>query len=66
MPGKAGTVVPNDELNSVGGQGDTNVSFTINAIDTQTGVQFLLENKRVITGVIQEAYQRRGSTGPLG
>ena len=66
MPGKAGTVVPNDELNSVGGQGDVNVSFTINAIDTKTGVEFLLQNKRVITGVIQEAYQRRGTSGPLG
>lgn len=66
MPGKAGTVVPNDELNSVGGQGDLNVSFTINAIDTRTGVEFLLQNKRVITGVIQEAYQRRGTSGPLG
>ena len=66
MPGKAGTVVSNEELNSMGGQGDLNVSFTINAIDTQTGVEFLLENKRVITGVIQEAYMRRGTSGPLG
>ena len=66
MPGKAGQVVSNEELNSMGGQGDLNVSFTINAIDTQTGVEFLLENKRVITGVIQEAYMRRGTSGPLG
>ena len=66
MPGKAGSVVTNEELNAMNGQGDLNVSFTINAIDTQTGVQFLLENKRVITGVIQEAYMRRGSSGPLG
>lgn len=66
MPGKAGTVVSNEELNTVGDQGDLNVSFTINAIDTQTGVEFLLENKRVITGVIQEAYMRRGTSGPLG
>ena len=66
MPGKAGTVVANEELNAMNGQGDLAVNFTINAIDTQTGVQFLLENKRVITGVIQEAYMRRGSSGPLG
>ena len=66
MPGKAGTVIANEELNAMGGQGDLNVSFTINAIDTQTGVEFLLENKRVITGVIQEAYMRRGTSGPLG
>lgn len=65
MPGKAGTVVPNEELNSNGG-GDLTVNFNLQAIDTQTGTQFLLENKRVITGVIQEAYRRRGSQGPLG
>jgi hypothetical protein len=65
-PDQSGTIVSNEELNSVGDQGDLNVSFTINAIDTQTGVQFLLENKRVITGVIQEAYMRRGTSGPLG
>lgn len=66
MPGKAGTVVSNEDLSAAGGKGDLNVNFTINAIDTQTGVEFLLENKRVITGVIQEAYMRRGSSGPLG
>lgn len=66
MPGKAGTVVANEELNSIGGSGDLSVNFTINAIDTRTGVEFLLQNKRVITGVIQEAYQRRGTQGPLG
>lgn len=65
MPGKAGNVVSNEDINSSGG-GDLNVNFTLNAVDTQTGVQFLLENKRVITGVIQEAYQRRGAQGPMG
>ncbi len=64
MPGQAGNVVPNDQLNNNGG--DLTVNFTLNAVDTQTGVQFLLENKRVITGVIQEAYQRRGAQGPIG
>lgn len=64
MPGQAGNVVPNDQLNS--GQDGLTVNFTLNAIDTQTGVQFLLENKRTITGVIQEAYQRRGAQGPIG
>ena len=66
VPNTSGTVVSNEEMNAQGGQGDLSVNFTINAIDTQTGVQFLLENKRVITGVIQEAYMRRGSSGPLG
>lgn len=66
LPGRAGTVIANEELNAMNGQGDLNVNFTINAIDTQSGVEFLIENKRVITGVIQEAYQRRGTSGPLG
>ena len=64
MPGQAGNVVANDSL---GGGGDNlQVNFTLNAVDTQTGVEFLLQNKRVITGVIQEAYQRRGAQGPIG
>lgn len=66
VPNTSGTVVSNEEMNAQGGQGDLNVNFTINAIDTQSGVEFLVENKRVITGVIQEAYMRRGSSGPLG
>lgn len=66
LPGRAGTVIANEELNAMNGQGDLSVNFTINAIDTQSGVEFLIENKRVITGVIQEAYQRRGTSGPLG
>lgn len=65
-PQSTGNITSNKELNAMGGQGDLAVNFTINAIDTQTGVEFLLENKRVITGVIQEAYMRRGSSGPLG
>ena len=65
-PNTSGNIISNEEMNAMGGQGDLAVNFTINAIDTQTGIQFLLENKRVITGVIQEAYMRRGTSGPLG
>ena len=48
------------------GNSKVNVNFTINAIDTQTGTEFLIQNKRVITGVVQEAFNRRASAGPLG
>ena len=58
-------VVANDKF-GMGGDAPLNVNFTINAVDTQTGVEFLLENKRVITSVVQEAYNRRGQQGPLG
>jgi hypothetical protein len=42
------------------------VNFNLTAVDTQTGVQFLLENKSTITGMIQSAYNQRGVRGPLG
>jgi len=42
------------------------VNFNLNAVDTQSGVEFLIDNKSVITNVIQEAYHTRGRSGPLG
>ncbi len=39
------------------------VNITIQAIDTQTGTEFLLKNKRQIEGIIQHAYNRRGKQG---
>jgi len=65
LPGRAGQVVPNTDLTGADA-GDLTINFNINAIDTQTGTEFIVENKRVITGVIQDAYRRRGSAGPLG
>jgi hypothetical protein len=41
------------------------VNFTINAIDTQTGVGFLLQNKPAIINMVSDAYNRRGRNGPL-
>ena len=66
LPGRSGQVVSNEQLNTMNGGGDLSVTFNINAIDTQTGTEFIVENKRVITGVIQDAYRRRGAQGPLG
>ena len=43
-----------------------NVNFTINAIDTRSGVEFLVQNKSTITGVVQQAFNQRGKAGPLG
>ena len=43
--------------------GSTQVVFNINAIDTQTGTQFLLDNKKQIEGIISNAYTRRGRQG---
>ena len=54
VPDTAGTIVPNHAL---GGQ---TVVFNLNSIDTQTGTQFLLDNKQQIIGMVQQAGHRRG------
>lgn len=41
------------------------VNFTLNALDTQSGTEFLIKNKAVISKVIEDAYNRRGKRGPI-
>lgn len=43
--------------------GNLTVNFNINSIDTQSGTEFILQHKREIEGVIQNAYNRRGKEG---
>ena len=43
--------------------GGGSVSININAIDTQTGTQFLLDNKGQIQDIIQNAFNRHGKVG---
>jgi hypothetical protein len=50
-------------ITPMGGMGGGAVTININAIDTQTGTQFLLDNKGSIEGIIQNAYNRRGKPG---
>jgi hypothetical protein len=45
------------------GAGGPAVNITIQAIDTQTGTEFLLKNKKAVEGIIQGAYNRRGKQG---
>ena len=52
------TVTPMADLGS-----KPNVNITIQSIDTQTGTEFLLKNKKQIEGIIQNAYNRRGKQG---
>lgn len=61
VPGRSSTVMPID----AGGGGGTVVNFNINAVDTQTGVEFLLENKPTIVAMIQQASNKRGKVGIL-
>ena len=50
-----------------GGTGEPiTVNFNISAIDSQSGTEFILQNKKQITSVIQQAYNTRGRQGPLG
>ena len=53
------TVTPMDQI----GVGGPPINITIQAIDTQTGTEFLLKNKKAVEGIIQSAYNRRGKQG---
>ena len=45
------------------GGGGPNITFNINSVTTQDGVEFILKNKQAITGVVNDAYNRRGQQG---
>ena len=45
-----------------GGMGNT-YNFTIQAMDTQTGVEFLMQNENAIVDMVQQKYDQRGETG---
>lgn len=66
VPNSAGTIIPNDQLGGgKSSEGSLAVNFNIQAIDTQTGVGFLLQNKPAIISMVTDAYNRRGRRGPL-
>jgi len=63
VPGRTGTVVPNDKL---GGAGNVvNVNFTINAIDTSDFNEMLVDRKDMIVGMINQALAERGQRSLL-
>lgn len=73
VPSSNSRIVSNTNMRNMaagGGSGvggDTaHVTFNINAVSTRDGVEFLIQNKNTITGVVQEAFNRRGQGGPLG
>lgn len=55
------SITPMDQIGST--TVNPQVNFTINAVDTQTGVEFLLKNKPQIVGMIQSAYNSQGKQG---
>ncbi len=63
IPGRTGTVVPNDKL---GGSGNVvNVNFTINAIDTSDFNDMLVDRRDMIIGMINQALAERGQRSLL-
>mgnify|MGYP003673446057 CR=1 FL=1 len=60
IPNTTGKVISNEEL---GRGGETVVNFNINAISTQTGMEFLLKNKPQIIGMVSQAQNHRGRAG---
>ncbi len=70
IPDTSGRVIPNNQLSTGSNEGSgtynkADVSITINAIDTQTGVSFLIANKDVISGIINTNLGTNGSTRSL-
>jgi hypothetical protein len=59
VPSRAGTIIPNDQLGSVLGGGGTTFNgpyiASMQAIDTQSGIQFLAKNKMTIWSMNQSA-----------
>jgi hypothetical protein len=59
VPKTAGTIIPNNMLAGMGGGQTINYNGTyiasMNAIDTQSGIQFLAKNKQAVWGAYQSA-----------
>jgi phage-related minor tail protein len=62
VPKTDGHLVPNHKLDD---GAPLTVNFNINAIDTQTGVGFLVNNKQSIIGMIDQAYRKQGRQGVM-
>tara|TARA_R110000850_G_scaffold112686_6_gene226915 strand:- start:5005 stop:6792 length:1788 start_codon:yes stop_codon:yes gene_type:complete len=58
VPNSAGTVVSNETMG--GRMGETNINFTINAVDAQGFDELLLSRKGLIIGTIQQAFRQQG------
>ena len=61
MPGTTGRVIPNDDLGDRGA--GPNIQFNIQAIDSRSGTEFILENKTKIINMINSAQRQRGKLG---
>jgi len=58
-PTSSGSITSTDEVNN----GNGTVVFQLNAVDTQTGVEFLLKNKPQIINMVSQGFNQRGRQG---
>lgn len=57
IPSTNGTIIPNQDL---GGMGNMNINFTINATDVKGVQELLINNRATITNLINQALNARG------
>ena len=57
-PGRTGTITPNNQLGN-----QTNVNFSINAVDARNFDQLLVARRGLIIGMINQAMNRSGQSG---
>lgn len=68
-PNQSGRIIPNNRTNQIMNQGGANgggmnrsdVSITINAVDTQTGISFLISHKDTIASIFNQSLNSNGS-----
>ena len=64
IPSTSGQVAPITAGADAGGGMAVNINIT--ALDTAGAVKVLHDNRGVIVGLVQQAYNRRGQRGPMG
>lgn len=59
VSGKSGRIVPGEDI------GGTNVTFNINAMDSQSVLSAIAQHERQIVGMVRKGYARRGKRADL-
>ena len=68
VPKQPGTVIPREvaeAIGDMGGRGSENVivNFNINTVDAEGFDELLIQRRGTITGIINQALQKRGKQG---
>jgi hypothetical protein len=68
LPSEKGRIIPNNKLKDMGGS-PVNINQTLNITEAMNPEAFqreLVKNNQQVVGMVQQAYTRKGSRGPLG